>query len=724
MPIAQKTIRKKSGEKTRAVKKKPITDSRNVNALQNGGKKYRSLFDNSNDAIFFTQPDGSILDANPAACKMFGYSLEKIKKIGRNGLVDITDPRLETALKKREVVGKETAEITMIRANGEKFPAEVSSVIFIDQDNQKKTSMIIRDITGRRQTEKALREQDILFKKLCSHVPGVIYQFMRKPDGTYCLPFTSENIKDVSGFSSQDVSDDFSLITRFILPEDLDKFISSIELSAKHMTAWKCEYRVQLPGQPIKWMLGQSTPEKLADGGITWHGFNTDVTEQKLLEETLRESEKKYKFLIENMRDILWTMDLDLRTLYVTPSIEIVLGFSPEERLRQSIHEQLTPYSLSIARELLTKELDLESQNNSIPERKVILELEFYHKNGSTRWLETIISGIRDKQGTLIGLYGVSRDITKRKKMQEALRESEQRFSSIIATSQEWIWSLDIEGFHTFSNPAVEKILGYTADEIVGHKWQHLIHKDDKPKAEKTLAQSIKNKKGWTNLLLRWRHKDGTYRYLESNAVSILDNNGTLIGLQGADRDITKRVRAENALKESESKYRELSIIDGLTQLYNSRHYYRAIRMEINRAIRYQQPLTILFIDLDNFKQYNDAHGHLEGDKILSHLGNTIKKHMRQADSAYRYGGEEFILVLPMTNSTNGAVVAERIRAEFKKENFSTVPGKTIHMTISVGIAQHRPGEDIKTFTNRADQLMYRAKQNGKDRSCSDAEKE
>jgi len=238
------------------------------------------------------------------------------------------------------------------------------------------------------------------------------------------------------------------------------------------------------------------------------------------------------------------------------------------------------------------------------------------------------------------------------------------------------------------------------------------------------LAQSIKNKKGWTNLLLRWRHKDGTYRYLESNAVSILDNNGTLIGLQGADRDITKRVRAENALKKSESKYRELSFIDGLTQLYNSRHYYRTIKMEINRAIRYQQPLTILFIDLDNFKQYNDAHGHLEGDKILSHLGNTIKNHMRQADSAYRYGGEEFILVLPMTNSTNGAVVAERIRAEFKKENFSTVPGKTIHMTISVGIAQHRPGEDIKTFTNRADQLMYRAKQNGKDRSCSDAERQ
>ncbi|NMD04427.1 MAG: GGDEF domain-containing protein, partial [Deltaproteobacteria bacterium] len=170
--------------------------------------------------------------------------------------------------------------------------------------------------------------------------------------------------------------------------------------------------------------------------------------------------------------------------------------------------------------------------------------------------------------------------------------------------------------------------------------------------------------------------------------------------------------------------YRELSFIDGLTQLYNSRHYYRTIKMEINRAIRYQQPLTILFIDVDNFKQYNDAHGHLEGDKILSHLGNTIKNHMRQADSAYRYGGEEFILVLPMTNSTNGAVVAERIRAEFKKENFSTVPGKTIHMTISVGIAQHRPGEDIKTFTNRADQLMYRAKQNGKDRSCSDAERQ
>ncbi|MCF8144677.1 MAG: transporter substrate-binding domain-containing protein [Deltaproteobacteria bacterium] len=254
-------------------------------ALQKSEIQYRSLFDHSLDAFLLTAPDGSILDVNPAACEMFGRTAEEIKKLGRNALVDVSDPRLQKRLEERAKTGKVQGEITLIRADNTRFPAEITSTIYTDENGLQRSSMIIRDITERKQAEAVLRERDEGFKKLSAHIPGMIYQFMRRPDGTYCLPFTTEAIKDIFGCSPEDVKEDFSPIIRVIFPEDLGRVTDSIELSAKRMTTWQCEYRVQIPGRPVKWLHGESSPEKLADGSILWHGFNTDITERRRAEE-------------------------------------------------------------------------------------------------------------------------------------------------------------------------------------------------------------------------------------------------------------------------------------------------------------------------------------------------------------------------------------------------------------------------------------------------------
>jgi two-component system cell cycle response regulator len=165
-------------------------------------------------------------------------------------------------------------------------------------------------------------------------------------------------------------------------------------------------------------------------------------------------------------------------------------------------------------------------------------------------------------------------------------------------------------------------------------------------------------------------------------------------------------------------QYRELSIVDDLTQLYNSRHFYFQLKIELDRSNRYEQPLTLLLLDLDNFKAYNDTYGHVEGDQVLLRLGQVVKRCLRQTDSAYRYGGEEFTIILPMTTSKDGTVTAERIRAEFKKENFSLDIGIGINMTVRIGVAQYRKHEDMKAFVHRVDQIMYQGKTSGKDRVC------
>ena len=164
-------------------------------------------------------------------------------------------------------------------------------------------------------------------------------------------------------------------------------------------------------------------------------------------------------------------------------------------------------------------------------------------------------------------------------------------------------------------------------------------------------------------------------RLVRKRTRELAENNKMLLH---AHDDLEARVqertaelaRANQLLQESEKRYRELSIVDGLTQLYNSRHFYHQLKIEIDRADRYGQPLTLLLLDIDDFKTFNDAHGHIEGDQVLIRLGQVVKRCLRQTDSAYRYGGEEFTILLPMTTSVNGSITAERIRTEFKKETF------------------------------------------------------
>jgi diguanylate cyclase (GGDEF)-like protein len=176
---------------------------------------------------------------------------------------------------------------------------------------------------------------------------------------------------------------------------------------------------------------------------------------------------------------------------------------------------------------------------------------------------------------------------------------------------------------------------------------------------------------------------------------------------------------AEEALRESERRYRELCIVDDLTQLYNSRFFYVQLKSEMERSNRYGQPLTLMLLDVDDFKAFNDTYGHIEGDQVLIRLGQVIKRCLRQTDSAYRYGGEEFTIILPMTTGTDGTVIAERIRTEFKKEVFSPAADQDIHVTVSIGLGQCKATqEEMKIFVHRVDQLMYQGKKSGKDRVC------
>jgi diguanylate cyclase (GGDEF)-like protein len=186
--------------------------------------------------------------------------------------------------------------------------------------------------------------------------------------------------------------------------------------------------------------------------------------------------------------------------------------------------------------------------------------------------------------------------------------------------------------------------------------------------------------------------------------------------IQKLESEVTQRRQVEKALRESEQSYKELSITDDLTRLYNLRHFYNQLKKEIDRSLRYNNPLSLLLIDIDNFKQHNDTYGHMEGDKVLGCLGKVVRECLRKTDSAYRYGGEEFTVILPETKGEDAINVAERIRQGFEAEILSPRPNKAVRNTVSIGASQYETKEELEAFIKRADKAMYMAKEQGKNR--------
>lgn len=179
-----------------------------------------------------------------------------------------------------------------------------------------------------------------------------------------------------------------------------------------------------------------------------------------------------------------------------------------------------------------------------------------------------------------------------------------------------------------------------------------------------------------------------------------------------------KRVLKERRLTKERnrilSKLENLAITDGLTKLYNLRHFYHLLEIEIDRCRRYGHPLALLLLDIDNFKVYNDTYGHLEGDKVLVKIGQIIQSCLRTMDTAFRYGGEEFTVILPETTAEEANNVANRIRTAVEFENFFPEPENVVTVTISVGVTEYYNKESLSAFIKRADQAMYLSKEKGR----------
>ncbi|OZA63360.1 MAG: hypothetical protein B7X68_10975, partial [Sphingobacteriia bacterium 39-36-14] len=186
------------------------------------------------------------------------------------------------------------------------------------------------------------------FRKLSKHLPDLIYQFTRRPDGSYFVPIASKGIENIFGCKPEDVAENFDAITKVIHPEDLERVINRIEYCAVHLTEFEIEFRVCIPGKPIQWILSRSTPEKLPDGSVTAYGFNANITEQKNALAKQESLAKKLEALLKSIPDLVFEIGLNKIIYDFHSQVSDLLYRSPEEFLGKKYDEVLPKDSADV----------------------------------------------------------------------------------------------------------------------------------------------------------------------------------------------------------------------------------------------------------------------------------------------------------------------------------------------------------------------------------------
>ena len=280
-----------------------------------------------------------------------------------------------------------------------------------------------------------------------------------------------------------------------------------------------------------------------------------ETTTWKKAEDELRKSEEALRMLTDNVADVVYTMDLGFHTTYVSPSVERMLGFTQEERKQQVLHQMVTPESANAILRALEQELRREQEGSHDPTRAVTVEAEYYHKDGSTLWTENVVKGLRDENGKLVGILGVARDISDRKRAEQLLRESERKHRALITSINDVVCSLDAEGIVTYISPQIETLGGIRPHEVVGRPLSDFVLQEDLPR----IAQS------WERLrrgimepaVFRIRDASGRVRHVRTSCRPHFEE-GIFDGATCSMADISWLVEVEAALRESEEKYRML----------------------------------------------------------------------------------------------------------------------------------------------------------------------
>jgi PAS domain S-box-containing protein/putative nucleotidyltransferase with HDIG domain len=548
-----------------------VTEKRKAEeALREGEANYRGLFEGTQTGIEVVSVEtGRVVLANEAAARMWGFSsasdvvgldpLEFLEPADRGWVAE----RMVGVLAGRGL--KETVEMR-VRAQDGRWVWISGMAGKTEYQGRPALLISLLDVTEKRTAEDALKESERRYRLLADNVEDVIFLLNMEFEPTYFSP----SVARLTGWSVEEAMS--GTMEQRLTPRS---FEVASHLLARAMADEQREpgsvtsrgFEMELACKDGSTRLVDATASFLRDAegrvvGIV--GTLHDITERRVAEDALIDSERRYRLLAENLSDVIWIVDQNLQFTFVSPSVERLLGYTAEEALATPTDRIVVPGSFEKAMKVMVEEAEKEKSGQSDRERSVMLELELPRKDGSTVWTENRVSYLRDADEVVVGFLGVSRDISQRKRAQDALKISEERFRTIFEESPVGAIVYDGAGVPLAANKACARIFGVSdATDLKGPSLLDDPLLTDKAKRR---LRSGKVVTGEMEIDLDSAKRKGGYRYSRSGVMSVhlsasplgFNPDGSASGYLALVEDVTQKRKADEALRASEERFRGL----------------------------------------------------------------------------------------------------------------------------------------------------------------------
>lgn len=467
----------------------------------------------------------------------------------------------------------------------------------------------------------------------------------------------------------------------------------------------------------------------LASAMFTLYAISVVMANLRSTERKLRETVYLHELVTENSRDVIIIADFLGNRSYVSAAGTSLGGWTREDLLSMHSLDIVHPDDRPKAAELVGQ---LRTGSG-----EAMLECRIRKTDGSYVWVEASLRAIRDPvRGIPTGILNIVRDISERKRAEESRAFHQSLLGAIHEGSLDGILVVDDQGKAVSYNRRFAEVWQITTPDVPRSLLKPTLEVLD----DRLLSQCIDKTKDPAAFLARVqelyvdRHaddqcqvglKDG--RTLERYTTALLTDRGRYLGRVWFFRDVTERIQAEHKLKAAYDEVEKLAVIDPLTGIANRRRFEEYLGAEWRRAIREQKPLSMVLVDVDLFKLFNDRYGHIRGDECLKQIAETTMEVITRAgDVVARFGGEEFAIVLPNTDERGALQIAKQLRNAVANQRICHEASPYGVVTISAGCATITPrlGVVPSQLVDRADRAMYEAKRNGRNRVCASSDLE
>ena len=747
----------KSKETRRGVPETKATERKRVeDALKASEQNFHNLLDSSFIGIRISDKNDNTLYANKALMDIFGY--ENIQEIIKKPPQEHYTPEAHAGwiLRHEKLLRGELTldrvDIEIVRKVGTTRHLDVSMrEVFWDGKQQYQT--LFNDITERKEIEKALKASEQNFRNSMDNTLVGI----RISDLDNHTLYANQALLDIFGYKNIDeviakspqeyyspksYAEYLEMREKYghgeVIPDQVDIDIIRKDGTIRHL---------QVLFKIVLW-----------DGKQQYQTLYNDITERKQAEEALHESEEKYRLIVENSSDFIYTLNAKGEFIYISPSVRNILGYNPPDLIGRAFTSLVHPDDLHVIEEAIHRH-DEGKEQPAVGD-----EYRFRNASGEWRWHVSRGNRMLNPDGKLFNFIGINNDITEMKRLEEETKranerltvmvkklEEQQRQNTILTEMRDMLQACSkmeetapiIMGFMKKLFPASQGALfllsnsrsdlesivtwgdfptssdnnvfppdacwglrrgrAHVVDDInIGPICPHLINTPSAP----YVCLPLMAKGDIVGLL---HLKNAFYANSEHNS-EIADLRQMALTLS----EYLSLSIANVKLSESLSKQ---SIQDPQSGLYNRRFMEESLQREMLRAARKQTHIGVIMGDLDHFKKFNDVYGHAAGDKIITQIGKLFKEKFRGSDIACRYGGEEFLIILPESSPEDTLKRADALREEIKKMEM-VFQGQILgSITMSMGIATFpESGTRMEELLRVSDTALYKAKQEGRDR--------